>query len=232
MVESGRLSVKLLPSQDRPRERLLSGGPEGLSAQELLSLLLRTGTPRSSATDLAGQVLATFGSLEALSLARADELDRLAGIGPAKASTLLAAFELGRRISAAPPARRPVIRTPGDVAALLGPRMRHLDREHFKAVLLNVRHEVLDVTSVAVGGLDNAPIHPREVFKDAIRRSAAAIILVHNHPSGTPEPSGDDVRITIRLQEAGRVVGIEVLDHIIVGDGRFVSLRERGALER
>jgi len=114
MVESGRLSVKLLPSQDRPRERLLSGGPEGLSAQELLSLLLQTGTPRSSATDLAGQVLATFGSLEALSLARPDELDRLAGIGPAKASTLLAAFELGRRISAAPPARRPVIRTSGE----------------------------------------------------------------------------------------------------------------------
>lgn len=232
MVVSGRLSVKLLPPEDRPRERLLRSGPEGLSSPELLALLLRTGTPSASATDVAGRVLAAFGSLEALSLARPDELDRLAGIGPAKASSLLAAFELGRRISAAPPVRRPVIKTPGDIAALVGPQMRHLDREHFRAVLLNVRHEVLDVTSVAVGGLDSAPIHPREVFKDAIRRSAAAIILVHNHPSGTPEPSGDDLRITARLQEAGRVVGIEVLDHIIVGDGHFVSLRERGALER
>ncbi len=232
MAVSGRLSVKVLPPQDRPRERLLRSGPEGLSSPELLALLLRTGTSRASATDLAGQLLATFGSLAALSLARPDELDRQAGIGPAKASALLAAFELGRRLQAAPPARRPVIRTPGDVAALVGPQMRHLDREHFRAVLLNTRHEVLDVASVAVGGLDSAPIHPREVFKDAIRRSAAAIILVHNHPSGTPEPSSDDLRITARLQEAGRVVGIEVLDHIIVGDGRFVSLRERGALER
>lgn len=232
MVVNGRLSVKLLPLQDRPRERLLRCGPEGLSSPELLALLLGTGTRSAGATDLAAQLLAAFGSLEALSLARSDELDRVAGIGPAKASSLLAAFELGRRISTAPPARRSVVRTPGDIAALVGPQMRHLDREHFRAVLLNVRHEVLDVTSVAVGGLDSAPIHPREVFKDAIRRSAAAIILVHNHPSGTPEPSGDDLRITARLQDAGRVVGIEVLDHIIVGDGRFVSLRERGAFER
>ncbi|MGH2403217.1 MAG: RadC family protein [bacterium] len=229
---SGRLSVKLLPRQERPRERLLRCGPEGLSSPELVALLLGTGTRRAGATELAGHLLASFGSLEALSLARPDELDRVEGIGPAKASSLLAAFELGRRISTAPPARRPIIRTPADVAALVGPQMRYLDREHFRAVLLNVRHEVLDVTSVAVGGLDSAPIHPREVFKDAIRRSAAAIILVHNHPSGTPEPSGDDLRITTRLQEAGRVVGIEVLDHIIVGDGRFVSLRERGALGR
>ncbi len=232
MVVSGRLSVKRLPRQERPRERLLRCGPGVLSSPELLALLLGTGTSRAGAADVAGQLLASFGSLEALSLARPDELDRVAGIGPAKACSLLAAFELGRRISMAPPARRVVIRTPGDIAALMGPQMRHLDREHFRAVLLNVRHEVLDVTSVAVGGLDSAPIHPREVFKDAIRRSAAAIILVHNHPSGTPEPSGDDLRITARLRDAGRVVGIEVLDHLIVGDGRFVSLRERGALER
>lgn len=230
MAMTGRLSVKVLPPEDRPRERLLRGRADGLSTPELLALLLRTGTREASATDLGGHLLATFGSLEALGQARPDELVRQAGIGPAKAGALLAAFELGRRLRASPSARRPVIRTPGDVAALVGAQMRHLDREHFRAVLLNTRHEVLDVSSVAVGGLDSAPIHPREVFKDAIRRSAAAIILVHNHPSGTPEPSSDDLRITTRLQDAGRVVGIEVLDHVIIGDGRFVSLRERGAL--
>ncbi len=230
MVLADRVAIKGLPPEDRPRERLLRIGPEGVSSPELLTILLQTGTPSASVSDLAGRLLASFGSLEALSRARPAELTREAGIGPAKACALLAAFELGRRLQAAPPARRPVIRTPADVAALVGEQMRHLDREHFRAVLLNTRHEVLDVVTVAVGGLDSAPIHPREVFKEAIRRSAAAVILIHNHPSGTPEPSGDDLRITARLQEAGRVVGIEVLDHIIIGDGRFASLRERGAL--
>lgn len=197
---------------------------------DLLTVLLRTGTRSSRANEVAGGLLASYGSLQALSQAAPDELLRQCGIGPAKAGAVLAAFELGRRVQTAPPARRPAVRGPGDVVALLDGQMRHLDREHFRAVLLNTRHEVLDVTSVAVGGLDSAAIHPREVFKEAIRRSAAAVILVHNHPSGTPEPSGDDLRITARLAEAGRVVGIDVLDHVIIGDGRFVSLRERGAL--
>ncbi|MDR7481783.1 MAG: DNA repair protein RadC [Armatimonadota bacterium] len=225
-----RVSVKVLPPEDRPRERLLSAGPGSLSATELLAVLLGTGTRAASAAELAGALLGAFGSLETLSQARPEELARQSGIGVSRACRLLAAFELGRRLHAAPPARRPAIRAPSDVAALIGPQMRHLDREHFRAILLNTRHEVLEVAAVAVGGLDAAPIHPREVFKEAIRRSAAAVILVHNHPSGEPEPSADDLRITARLQQAGRVVGIEVLDHVIIGDGRFVSLRERGAL--
>ncbi len=226
----GRQTVKDLPPEDRPRERLLQRGAEALSSAELLAVLLGTGTRAADAGDLAGGLLATFGSVQALSRAHPAELARHPGIGPAKACAVLAAFELGRRAHAAPAARRPVIRTPADVAALLGSQMRHLDREHFRAVLLNTRHEVLDIAGVAVGGLDSAPIHPREVFKDAVRQSAAAVVLVHNHPSGNPEPSADDLRITARLQEAGRVVGIEVLDHVIIGDGRFTSLRERGAL--
>lgn len=230
MAVAAGLSVKQLPPEDRPRERLLRDGAAGLSSVDLLTVLLRTGTRSACAVEVAGRLLASYGSLHALSQATPDELLGRCGIGPAKAGAMLAAFELGRRVMAAPPARRPVIRTPGDVAALLAGQMRHLDREHFRAVLLNTRHEVLDVTGVAVGGLDSAPIHPREVFKEAVRRSAAAVILVHNHPSGTPEPSGDDVRITARLAEAGRIVGIDVLDHVIIGDGRFVSLRERGAL--
>jgi DNA repair protein RadC len=222
--------VKSLPLEDRPRERLLRGGAEGLSSPELLALLLQTGTPAARVSELAGRLLASFGSLEALSRAHPGELVRANGIGPAKACAVLAAFELGRRVRNGPPVRRPSIRTPADVAALIGGHMRHLDREHFRAILLNTRHEALDVVTVAVGGLDSAPIHPREVFKEAIRRSAAAVILAHNHPSGNPEPSGDDLRITTRLAEAGRVVGIEVLDHLIIGDGHFVSLRERGVL--
>jgi DNA repair protein RadC len=227
---AGRSSIKQLPPQDRPRERLLCRGAGALSSPELLAVLLQTGTSTSSAADVGFDLLSAFGSLEALSLASPEELLRQAGIGPANAASLLAAFELGRRAQTPAPAQRLAIRTPADVAGLLAAEMRRLDREHFRAVLLNTRHEVLEVASVAIGGLDSAPIHPREVFKDAIRRSAAAVILVHNHPSGTPEPSADDVRITARLAEAGRVVGIEVLDHIIIGDGRFVSMRERGGL--
>ncbi len=197
---------------------------------ELLSVILGTGSRALSATEVAGRLLAAFGSLQELGRAGPDQLACVAGIGPAKASAVLAAFELGRRAQAVPARRRASIRGPADVAALMAGRLRHLDREHFCTVLLNTRHEVLETVGVAVGGLDSAQIHPREVFKDAIRRSAAALILVHNHPSGDPEPSGDDLRITGRLEQAGRVVGIEVLDHVIVGDGRFVSLRERGAL--
>jgi DNA repair protein RadC len=224
------MTVKALPPEDRPRERLLSAGADALSAAELLAVLLRTGTRAASAGELAGRLLAAYGSLAALSQAHPAELIQQRGIGPAKAGAVLAAFELGRRLHRTPPAQRPAIRTPADVAALAGPQMRHLDREHFRAILLNTRHQVLGMTSVAVGGLDSAPIHPREVFKEAVRHSAAAVVLVHNHPSGNPEPSGDDVRITIRLRDAGRVVGIEVLDHVIIGDGRFTSLRERGIL--
>jgi DNA repair protein RadC len=121
--------------------------------------------------------------------------------------------------------------TAADVAALVGPEMRYLDREHFRVVLLSTRHDVLAVEQVAVGGLNSAVIHPREAFKAAIRWSAAAVILAHNHPSGDPEPSADDLRLTARLAEAGRILGIEVLDHVVVGDGRFVSLRERGHLD-
>lgn len=230
MAVAARFQSGVLPPEDRPRERLLASGVGALSSAELLAVLLRTGTRQSSVGDLAGRLLATFGSLRALSQAHPAELAREPGIGPAKASAVLAAFELGRRLQSAPPARRVSIRTPADIAALLGPQMRHLDREHFRAVLLNTRHEVLDVIGVAIGGLDHAPIHPREVFKGAVRSSAAAVVLVHNHPSGNPDPSADDLRITGRLQEAGRVVGIEVLDHVIIGDGRYVSLRERGGL--
>lgn len=147
------------------------------------------------------------------------------GVGPATAARILAALELGRRAFAPEPRRR-VVRTAAEVAKVCAP-MRRLDREHFRVLLLNTRHEILDVVDVSVGGLASAPVHPREVFKAAIRRSAAAVILVHNHPSGHADPSRDDVLITEQLRAAGRLVGIEVLDHLIIGERTYVSLREQ-----
>ncbi|MDI6773667.1 MAG: DNA repair protein RadC [bacterium] len=179
---------------------------------------------------LPAQLLLEFRSLAEVAQAGLRELVHQSGLSPSQAVAFLAACELGRRLYASPSARRPAIMTPADVVALLGAEMRYLDREHFRVLPLNTRHHVLAVEEVAVGGLDSAPIHPREVFKAAIRASAAAVILVHNHPSGDPEPSADDLRITARLAEAGRVVGIEVLDHVVVGDGRYVSVRERRAM--
>jgi DNA repair protein RadC len=185
---------------------------------------------RETPAVVSARLVTRFPSTAQLAQASLPELVREGGLSLQQAAAVVAARELGRRLYAAPSARRPTVRTPADVAALVGPDMRYLDREHFRVLLLNTRHHVLGVEEVAVGGLDSAPIHPREVFKAAIRCSAAAVILVHNHPSGDPQPSADDLRITARLRDAGRVVGIEVLDHVVVGDGRFVSLRERGAL--
>lgn len=227
--ESARLKITALPGEARPRERLRAAGPEALGTVELLAVLLGSGTRARGVVPIAEHLLSTFGSLPDLSQARFEEIDRVAGVGPAKAAALLAAFELGRRLQV-PASTRQMIRTPQDAARLLVPLMRDLDREHFRTVLLTTRHEVLAVVPVAVGSLDSAPIHPREVFKEAVRRSAAAVIVAHNHPSGDPEPSGDDLAITERLRAAGRIVGIDVLDHVIIGHGTYVSLRERGLM--
>ena len=228
--DPARLKVTALPREARPRERLRQVGPEALGTTELLAIVLGTGTRARGVVSLAEYLFSTFGSLQDLSQARLEEIDQVQGVGPAKAAALIAAFELGRRAHGPAPASRYPIRTPEDAARLLLPLMRYLDREHFRAVLLNTKHEVMAVVQVAVGNLDSAPIHPREVFKEAVRRSAAAVIVAHNHPSGNPEPSGDDLAITERLRAAGRIVGIDVLDHLIIGNGTFVSLRERGVL--
>ncbi|MBI4280168.1 MAG: DNA repair protein RadC [Armatimonadetes bacterium] len=228
MTPSPRSTLKDLPEELRPRERLMRAGAGALSTAELIAILLRVGTARVTAVHLAAELLVRFGSLQGLAEASVQELGAVKGIGPAKAVQVLAAFELGRRLHTAAPRARHVVRTPADIAALLMPGMRYLDRERFCAVLLDTRHQVIDVVVVSLGSLNATTVHPREVLKEAIRRSAAALVLVHNHPSGDPEPSRDDVRVTERLRAAGEVVGIEVLDHVILGDGRHASLRERG----
>ncbi len=219
------MTIKELPPELRPRERLRTSGAGSLSTAELLALIISTGTRQATALDVGAMMLGRFGSASGLATATVEELAAVPGMGETKAARVLAALELGRRMLEPPPQRR-IIRCAADAAALCA-AMRTLDREHFRAILLNTRHEVLGIADVSIGGLASAPVHPREVFKEAIRRSAAAVIVVHNHPSGHPEASRDDVLITEQLRAAGRLVGIEVLDHIIIGDRAFASLREQ-----
>lgn len=234
------VKIKELPESERPRERLLAAGPGSLATSELLAILIGTGnaTTSESALDLAKRLLRwslqqDSGDIEGpasnplryLAVARPEELCQVDGIGIAKAVRIVAAIELGRRLSAVAP-RRQVVREAGDVAGLLHESMRHLRREHLRAVLLDTKRQIIAIDTVSVGGLDSTVVHPREVFRKAIQRSASAVILVHNHPSGDPTPSPDDLAVTKRLIEAGRMLGIDILDHIILGDGRYVSIRD------
>lgn len=217
-----------LPVEIRPRERLARDGPAALNTAELLAVLLRTGTRARTALDVAAELLGRYQGLDRLAGAAPRELCRTAGIGEVKALHLLAAFELGRRLGALPPRRRPAIRGPEDAARLVMDRLRFAETERFLVLLLNTRHEVLETAELARGGLSSSPVHPREVFKAAVRAGAAAVILIHNHPSGDATPSRADLAITARLCRAGRVMGIPVLDHLIIGDGRYASLRAQG----
>ncbi len=225
-----RIRIKELPEDMRPRERLIREGPEVLTTVELLAVLLRTGTSSLSALDLATLLLKKNRGLLGLAESSVEELCSIKGIGPAKVAQLKAAVELGKRMAAEVSGPRQVIRTPVDVHNLLRERMRHYDREHFKAVFLNTKHHVITVETVSVGSLNSSLVHPRELFKNSIKRSAAALILAHNHPSGDPTPSIEDIEITRRLAEVGNIIGIQVLDHIIIGENGFVSLKEQGII--
>lgn len=220
--------IKALPPAERPRERLVSEGAAALSNRELLAIVLRSGTVGESALVVAERLLQTFGSLRELLAAGVEELAAVRGVGLVKAVQVKAALELGRRLASSRHAWRPSVTGPEDVASLVMEDLRHRDREVFQALLLDVKHRLLGIHVVSIGHLSGAPVHPRELFKDAIRRSAAAVVLVHNHPSGDPQPSPEDIALTRRLAEAGRLLGIEVLDHLIVGDSRYVSLKEQG----
>jgi len=220
--------VKDLPEGARPRERLLRQGPAALGDAELLAILLRTGTRDLDVLALAHILLASYRGLGGLGRATAAELCRQKGVGPTKAVELLAAFELGKRFASLAPEERRVVRQPADVAQFLMPEMASLDREHLRVVLLNTKNQVLDVPEVYRGSLNSAIIRVAEVFREAIRQNCAAVIVVHNHPSGDPTPSAEDIRVTQQLVEAGRLLDIEVLDHLVIGQQRWVSLREHG----
>ena len=228
-MEHRRYTIKQLPPELRPRERLLEAGPSALSDGELLGLLFGIGSREKTAVELAGEVISEADGLHGLYDVSVHELTQINGIGEAKACKILAAVELGRRIGRVRNPGRPMISSPADVERLLRGRIANLDRENFVVVLLNTKNEVIETSTVSVGTLGASLVHPREVFKPAVRASAASVILAHNHPSGKVEPSQEDREVTRRLGEAADILGIEVLDHVIVGDGYF-SMKEHGML--
>lgn len=227
---ANRVTIKDLPLEERPRERLVQFGPEHLSNAELIAIILRTGTASRSALDLGKELLATYRDLREIAKASLAELADQNGIGQTKAVQLKAAFELGRRVLTSNPFQLPCIRKPEDAYDLLKASFQDLDREHFKVVHLNTKNQVLKVETTAIGILSSSPVHPREVFKEAVKMSSAGLILAHNHPSGDPTPSQDDLLLTKRLYEAGEILGIKIIDHLILGDNRYLSLKERGEL--
>jgi len=217
----------LLDAADRPRERLRAQGVRALAARELVALLVGAGGASGSASVVAERILgASAGSLRRLAALDPASLERVPGVGAATAARVLAALELGRRAAAEPPGTRERIQGPGDVHLRIGPRLRDLPKEEFHALLLDNRHRMLREVLVTRGTLDASLISPREVFRLAVVEGATAVILMHNHPSGDPTPSPDDRVVTRQVAEAGRTLGIPVLDHVIVGDGRFAALAE------
>jgi DNA repair protein RadC len=222
-------TIREWPPADRPRERLITHPPSALSPRELLAVLLGSGGAGRTALDLASEVLVRYGgSLRRLGAAEPGELATAPGIGPARACALVAAFELGRRASAEPARRESRIQGPGDVFRRLGPALRDRRQEEFWALYLDTQNRVICERCVTVGLLNSSLVHPREVFAPAIAHAAASVVLAHNHPSGDPDPSPEDLEVTWQLVESGRLLGIPVRDHIVIGDGRYISLLERG----
>lgn len=222
--------IREIPADERPRERMMQYGASSLSNAELLAILLRTGTASQSAVHIAERVLSQTGGLKGLTDSTIETLVQIKGVGPAKAIQVLAGVELGRRISRLMPDERLAIRSPQDAAEFMMDELQHLTQEHFVCLFLNTKNEVIGKETIFVGSLNASIVHPREIFRKAIQRASAAIICLHNHPSGDPTPSAEDRHVTRRLREAGRIVGIEVLDHIIIGEQRFYSMKEQEQL--
>jgi DNA repair protein RadC len=222
-------TIRDLPLSERPRERLQKFGIAALSAQEILALILGRGVVGESVMVTAQRLLSRFGNLKGLAGASLEELSQVRGSGLAKAAQIKAAFEMANRLeNSSDTGKRLVVKTPDGVMALVAGSLKGKKKEHFLALLLDTRNQVIKVSEISVGSLDASIVHPREVFKEAISASAASVIFVHNHPSGDPQASEDDVKLTRRLAEAGEIVGIDVLDHIIIGDKEYVSLKGKG----
>ena len=222
--------MKEVAPHDRPREKLERLGPSALGDNELLALVLGSGSRGHDVLDLSNVMLEQCGGLHGLTRAAAADLRRIAGVGGARAAQVLAAVELGRRTLVRTHADRPQLNTPRQLASYLLPQYGSRPVEQFGIVLLDTKHRLLHIKLVSTGSLDSTVAHPREVFREAIAGRAAAIVLFHNHPSGDPRPSVDDVALTVRLADAGQVVGIDVLDHLILADQRYYSFTEAGQL--
>jgi DNA repair protein RadC len=227
-VSQYRPLIRDLPAGERPRERLARVGEGALSTAELLAIILRTGVGGESVLDMSTRLLSTYGGLPGLARASYADLMAEKGLAEAKTAQLKAALELGRRMLMAAPEDRFTVRSPMDVAQLLMAEMSHLEQENFRVLYLDTRNRLLGTETIYKGSLNASHIRVGEVFRDAIKRNCAAVIVVHNHPSGDPTPSPEDVDVTRQLVAAGELLDIEVLDHLIIGQQRFVSLRERG----
>ncbi len=218
-----------LPISERPRERLQKFGVEALSAQEIFALILGRGIAGESVMVTAQRLLSQFGSLKGIAGASVEELSQVKGIGIAKASQIKAAFELTNRLEGfSENVNMPLVKTPEDVSGLVQGRLKGKKKEYFLALLLDTRNKLIRMAEVSIGSLDSSIVHPREVFKEAVSASAASVIFVHNHPSGDTEASEDDIKLTKRLAEAGEIMGIDVLDHIIIGGKKYLSLKREG----
>lgn len=223
-------SLRNVPNIERPRERMLAYGADALSHAELLAILIRTGTRSQSAVTLATKLLNKSGGLRNLVDMSVNELTEIKGIGSAKALQLMAGIELGKRIARSTLGELVVVRSPNHAAMYVMEELRYLKKEHFVCLFLNTKNGIIGKETLSIGTLNASLVHPREVFREAIRYNSASIICVHNHPSGDPTPSPEDISITKRLREAGSLIGIEILDHLIIGDGKFISLKEQGFL--
>ena len=227
------MKIKALPQEERPVEKTVSKGASALSNSELLAILLGSGMRDKSAIGLAEDIIAKDeAGISYLAESSVQELMSISGIGQSKAARIMAAVELGKRISTAPRTKRMGVESSEDIARMFIEDMRYEKREVFKALLLNPRGEIISVETVSVGELTSTLVHPREVFSQAVKKRAAGIVFVHNHPSGNPEPSEEDIRTTERLEACGKLLGIVVIDHIIIGDGQYCSMQSMGLMGR
>lgn len=231
MDNNNNYTIKNIPENERPREKLIKYGAHTLSNSELLAIILRVGSKKDTALTLAQKILNLNNKgLKNIAEANSEELKKFHGISDAKAAQILAVTELSKRISALQAEERMKISSPQDISMLLMEEMRYLKKEYFKIVLLDTKNKIIKVVNISVGNLNSSIVHPREVFIEAIKRSSASMILVHNHPSGEVKPSKEDINITKRLTEAGNIIGIKILDHIIIGDGVYISFKEQGII--
>ena len=217
-----------LASDERPRERLAHLGAQALATSELLAILLRLGVPGENAVQVGQRLLKVYDGISGLHRAPFEELCNQRGIGEAKAAQIKAALELGHRLALESTNERPAVNSPADAAALVAYEMSALEQEHLRVILLDTRNHVVEIVEIYKGSVNSSQIHVGEIFKAAIRRNAPALIVVHNHPSGDPTPSPDDVVVTRAIFQAGKLLDVDVLDHMIIGQGRWVSLKERG----
>lgn len=219
-----------MPQNERPQERLLRYGADSLSNSELLAIILRTGTKNENVINLSQKIITAFNGINGLLEASQEDLMKISGIKEAKASQILSMAEMAKRFQTYRSGDSYKINSPGDAADLIMVELREFKQEILKVLLLNTKNVVIGIYNASMGSLNSSIVHPREIYKEAIRKSAASIIMVHNHPSGDPSPSSEDLAATGRIKEVGKIIGIELLDHIIIGDGKYISLREKNLL--